>query len=300
MFNDISISKLGVTQQNTPTSTNTPSKTEESSIFGNNLIEDKEPVKLTKEEKQAIKAKEKAEKKAKKEAEKAERERIKNIPDGIIQGGKQGSAAGDCWLLAQMNSMAKTEWGKEALKNGITKEDDGSFTVHFKGVGKDISISQKEFEKAQRNSEYSSGDADALLYEVATEKYYKENNKNGGTIKGNGLAGDTSLQYLLTKTPGRQITEGQDEVIETVLKTMGKSPKDNAGFSATYIYEDKSPDSTGNVNHAVSIQQVILNDKGEVDEVVLLDSYKPDSPYKVSFSQFMHDKKAFGFARKTN
>lgn len=296
MFNDISISKLGVAQQNAPTSTSASSRTEEASIFGNNLIkEDKE---LTKEEKQAIKAKEKAEKKAQKEAEKAERERIKNIPDGIIQGGKQGSTAGDCWLLAQMNSMTKTEWGKEALKNGITKEDDGSFTIHFKGVKKDISISQKEFEKAKKNNEYSSGDADALLYEVATEKYFKENNKNGGTIKGNGLAGDTSLQYLLAGIRGQHADN--DELIESVLKTMAKSPKDNAGFTAMYIYEDKSPDSTGNVNHAVSVQQVILDDQGEIKDVVLLDSYRPDSPYKVPFGEFIHDKKGFGFARKVN
>lgn len=291
MFNDISISKLGVSQQKNQI-TSTQQKAEDTSIFGNNLIDDNKSVKLTKEEKQAKKAEEKAEK-----------ERIKNTPDGVIQGGAQGRTAGDCWLLSQMNSMAQTKWGKEAFKNAITKEDDGSFTVHFKGVNKDIKISQKEFEKAQKDSYYSNGDADALLYELATEKHFKETGLNNGTIKGNSLAGEDSLQYLMTGVKGREFTKNHknyEQQVEMVLMAMADDPEGNNGFSTTYISKDNSPESTGDISHAVSVKGVIKNDKGKIKEVVIVDPYKPNEPFTKSYGQFLSEMEVFGYTRVTN
>lgn len=279
MFNNISALNFN-TNSSTHGSTQRATVSESSSIFGNDLVKD-DKVKLTKEEK-----------KAKKAAEKAEKQRIKNVPDGIIQGGKQGSSAGDCWLLAQMNSMAKTDWGREALKNAITQEKDGSFTVHFKGINKDINISAKEFAKGQKNSNYSSGDADPLLLELAVEKHFKEENINSGSISGNKLAGTSSLQNLLTGKTGRSTDD--EKYYEGILKLMGKNPKDNAGIAATYIYYDNTQGADG-TNHAVSVQQVILDKKGEIKEVVLLDSYRPDTTYKKNYGQFVNELKAFGF-----
>lgn len=279
MFNNISALNFN-TNSSTHGLTQRATVSESSSIFGNDLVND-DKVKLTKEEK-----------KAKKAAEKAEKQRIKNVPDGIIQGGKQGSSAGDCWLLAQMNSMAKTDWGREALKNAITQEKDGSFTVHFKGINKDINISAKEFAKGQKNSNYSSGDADPLLLELAVEKHFKEENINSGSISGNKLAGTSSLQNLLTGKTGRSTDD--EKYYEGILKLMGKNPKDNAGIAATYIYYDNTQGADG-TNHAVSVQQVILDKKGEIKEVVLLDSYRPDTTYKKNYGQFVDELKAFGF-----
>lgn len=279
MFSNISSINFKINQSATSTSSKV-TNSENTSIFGDSIVKD-EKAKLTKEEKQAIKV-----------AEKAERERIKNTPDGIIQGGKQGSSAGDCWLLAQMNSMSKTDWGKDILKNAISKNDDGGYIVHFKGVNKDISITEKEFSKAKKNSNFSNGDADALLLEVAVEKYFEEENINFGSISGNRLAGKSSLQNLLTGTKG---FETQDEkYYESILKLMGQNPKDNAGIAATYIYYDESQGANG-TNHAVSIQQVILDKKGEVKDVVLLDSYRPDVTYKKPYGQFVKELQLFGF-----
>lgn len=279
MFNNISALNFNNNQSTQSLSTKATTS-ENTSIFGNNILKD-EKVKLTKEEKQAKKA-----------AEKAERERIKNTPDGIIQGGKQGSNAGDCWLLAQMNSMSKTAWGKEALKNAITSNKDGSFTVHFEGIKKDINVSSDEFKKAQKNSYFSSGDADVLLLEVAVEKHFEDENINDGSIKGNDLAGEDSLQFLLTGAKGLQTTN--EKYYEGILKLMGKNPEDNAGIAATYIYYDKTQGADG-TNHAVSVQQVILDKKGDVKEVVLLDSYRPDTTYKKNYRQFVDELKVFGF-----
>lgn len=279
MFSNISSINFNTNQSATSTSSKVTTS-ENTSIFGNSIVKD-EKVKLTKEEKKAIKA-----------AQKAERERIKNTPDGIIQGGKQGSSAGDCWLLAQMNSMSKTDWGKEALQNAITQEKDGSFTVHFEGAKKDIKISQDEFKKAQKNSDFSSGDADALLLEIAVEKHFKAENINDGSIKGNDLAGEDSLQFLLTGSKGLQTT--QEQYYEPILQLMGQNPEDNAGIAATYTFFDKNqgPDGT---SHVLSVQQVILDKKGKVKEVVLLDSYRPSVTFTKSYGQFASELQGFGF-----
>ena len=235
----------------------------------------------------------KEEKKAQKAAEKAERERIANTSDGIIQGGRQGHDAGDCWLLAQMNSMAKTDWGKKALSEAITKDDSGNYIIHFKGVDKDIKITQKEFNKAQKSSSYSTGDADALLYELAVERHFEETNLNEGSIHGNNLAGEDSLQYLLTGHRGRETD--QIQTMEIVLKAMGENPENNNNISATYIYEDKNPDNVKDAHHAMSVQRVILNDKGEIDKIVVLNSYTPDNPETLSYKQFKNNLELFGY-----
>lgn len=256
------------------------------SIFSADNNPDNAPKTLTKEELKAQKKRQKAE-------AKAERKRIANTPDGVIQGGKQGSTAGDCWLLAEMNSMSKTDWGKKALKEAITTDDEGNFTVHFKGINKDIKITKKEFEKAQKNSDYSSGDADALLLEIAVERHFSETNLNNGSIKGNDLAGEDSLQYLLTGKKGRQTYQSHE--MEIVLKAMGEKSENNNGISATYIYHDNNPDNAGDMDHAMSIQRVILDDKGNIDKVVVLDSYHPEKTQELSYKTFINNVKLFGY-----
>lgn len=279
MFNNIPSLNFNTTTLQS-SSINGATVSEDVSIFGNNLQDDSN-VKLTKEQK-----------KAQKEAKKAEQERIKNTPDGVIQGGKQGSTAGDCWLLAQMNSMSKTSWGKEALKNAITQEKDGSFTVHFKGVNKDITITAEEFKKAQKNSSYSSGDADALLLEIAMSKHFKEEDINSGSINGNDLAGEDSLQFVLTGAKGLQTTN--PEYYEPILQLMAQNPETNSDISATYVFYDENQGS-GGTHHVLSVQQVVLNDKGKIKEVVLKDSYNPDRTFTKSYGQFVSDLRGFGF-----
>lgn len=264
----------------------TQSSLSDVSIFSADNKPDNEPKPLTKEE-------QKVQKKQQKEEAKAERKRIANMPDGIIQGCRQGSTAGDCWLLAEMNSISKTDWGKKVLKDAITTDEEGNFTVHFNGIDKDITITKQEFEKAQKNSDFSSGDADALLYEIAVERHFSETNLNNGTIKGNDLAGEDSLQFLLTGKKGRQTNQTQE--MEIVLKAMGENPENNKGISATYIYHDNNPDNAGDMDHAMSIQRVILDKDGNVDKVVVLDSYHPDKPQTLSYKSFKNSVKLFGY-----
>ena len=78
---------------------------------------------------------------------------------------------------------------------------------------------------------------------------------------------------------------------------MAEDPEGNNGFSTTYISKDNSPDSTGDISHAVSVKGVIKNDKGKIKEVVILDSYKPNEPFTKSYGQFINEMEVFGFTR---
>lgn len=96
--------------------------------------------------------------------------------NGKIEPSKQGELA-DCYFLAQINALAGTDFGKTAIKNSITDNDDGSYTVSLKGADKSYKISKQEILYAKTLTQdgynvYSKGDDDVLLLELAFEKYY--------------------------------------------------------------------------------------------------------------------------------
>lgn len=95
-----------------------------------------------------------------------------------IEPSKQGELA-DCYFLAQINALAGTDFGKSAIKNSITDNNDGSYTVSLKGADKSYKISKQEMLYAKTLTQddynvYSKGDDDVLLLELAFEKYYLE------------------------------------------------------------------------------------------------------------------------------
>ncbi len=108
--------------------------------------------------------------------------RLENA-DGYIGDFKQGGI-GDCWMLSGLKAMACTPGGIAAIKQAITKNADGSITVNFKGVNGSYKITKEEFNKALndvtispdgvKEYRYSTGDADALIFELAVEKYRKD------------------------------------------------------------------------------------------------------------------------------
>jgi len=103
--------------------------------------------------------------------------------DGYIGDFKQGGI-GDCWMLSGLKAMACTPGGIAAIKQAITKNADGSVTVNFKGVDTSYKITKEDFNRAQndcnispdgvKENKYSTGDADALIFEIAVEKYRKD------------------------------------------------------------------------------------------------------------------------------
>ena len=103
--------------------------------------------------------------------------------NGFIGDFKQG-AVGDCWLLSGLKSLAVTPIGTDIIKNAITKNEDGTVTVKFKGANKSYTITEEEFNKAANETitspdgvqekKYATGDADVLLFEIAMKKLKNE------------------------------------------------------------------------------------------------------------------------------
>ncbi len=107
---------------------------------------------------------------------------VTNKKDGKIDATNQ-HGTGDCWLLSGINALSYTEEGTKAIKEALEYDNEGNATVHLKGVG-DYSVTKEEINairKEQENGsiEYSTGDDDMLVMELAIEKVYTD------VLKGN-------------------------------------------------------------------------------------------------------------------
>lgn len=89
------------------------------------------------------------------------------VKDGIIGKTEQG-LTGDCWLLSAVNALSYTEKGQQLIKEALEYVDGGTI-VHLKGVG-DYFISDDLVAQTKlRPDNYSSGDDDMLILELAME-----------------------------------------------------------------------------------------------------------------------------------
>ena len=93
--------------------------------------------------------------------------------NGVLENSEQGRI-GDCWLHSQVNALKDTDFGKDAIKNAIQKNEDGSYTVKFKGVNKSYTFSSEEIQSKIDENVYSKGDLDYKLIEMGVEKLYDE------------------------------------------------------------------------------------------------------------------------------
>jgi len=137
------------------------------------------------------------------------------IDEAVFQGN-----TGDCWLISGILSMSYTDDGAELIKNAITKNDDGSYTVKFDGVDKEYTITEDELESANKKgfleglgvkkSEYSTGDDDVLLIELAMEKLVNENEIPIQTV--DGITGGSAYYfYQLFSKNAVEYAYGDDE-----------------------------------------------------------------------------------------
>lgn len=97
--------------------------------------------------------------------------------NGEIDDSKQGKI-GDCWLLSGLNSLSYSEEGREIIKNAIKDNDNGSYTVTFDGLGVSYTVTKEDLDNARKSGNYSTGDDDVILMELAFQKLLEQIEKN--------------------------------------------------------------------------------------------------------------------------
>ncbi len=104
----------------------------------------------------------------------------------LLQDGKIGSftqgQTGDCWFLSQLNNYASTKEGAENIEQRIRNNNDGTYSVCFQNpfnqtetIKYNVSDEElKNFDLSILGKDYSAGDKDVRIYEIATSKLLSE------------------------------------------------------------------------------------------------------------------------------
>lgn len=131
--------------------------------------------------------------------------------DGESKDGKIGDtrqvATGDCWLLSGVNALSYTEEGRKIIKDSL--EYHNGYTIVHTMAG-DYVVSDDEIARTKGSLQYSDGDDDMIIFELAVEKIIDD--FINGTINLEDNAPDL-LNSLLsnngkTTTPGYSSTTG--------------------------------------------------------------------------------------------
>lgn len=178
------------------------------------------------------------------------------------------SGTGDCYLLATLNSLQETENGKQILKDSIIDNKDGSYTVKLNGVNMSYTFSTEDIEEAEKklidgslgggsvvgsgSDRYSNGDDDAMLIEMAIEKF-REGIYDGSievdeewpdyassTVsqekhdKGLSALNSGNMNQVLYLLSGIETTTTSKENISSTLDEIQKDIEENGGQYALY------------------------------------------------------------------
>ncbi len=143
-----------------------------------------------------------------------------NIPNGAVNPFAQGSL-GDCWILAGINAVANDADGKEIIKNSITKNPDGTYSVRFKGAPDKVYTVTQEM---LNNNINSSGDLETAVLEEAARQHYAET-QGGRDINNPGWPREAF--QLLTGQRSTPITSAEQ------LRYLVENDKDGLTISFT-------------------------------------------------------------------
>lgn len=165
--------------------------------------------------------------------------------DGTI-GDTEQHSTGDCWLLAGVNALNCTEEGREIIKNAL--EYHNGYTVVHLATG-DYVVKDSDITTTKGSSQYSSGDDDMIILELAVEQALDEIANGKIELKADApwyLTNDTDddgnrqstklwhssthggwqaeLWYYLTGKAGEHITEqdNMSDALDDFQKNNGK------------------------------------------------------------------------------
>lgn len=196
-------------------------------------------------------------------------------PNGKIDKVSYQGGAGDCWLLAAINAIARSKKGLELLNNFLKVNSDGSVTVHLRGANKTYTISKKDLYAAR---ELSTGDLDVRAIEIAVERYLMDTQK--GDLNG-GFAGD-AFDILLGgkkrawKWLGTELDDSYKEKINNPNILVAASISDEEK-------ESKVKTSSGEEIHAHHAYTVV---KADNNFVYLINPWDGGKLLKLSYKEF--------------
>ncbi len=237
------------------------------------------------------------------------------MSNGKIEDIKQQELT-DCWLLSSTKALAQTDIGKEAIKNAIdanhegTAKDPYQITIfNTRGEKQTINVTKSDLV----DKGYSVGDLDMNLIEAAVEKYFDSEGITAEdklfpdrSISGKSNNVDKySIGYMLTGKTGKGLTteniapknkEYYSPMTKEAFDEMIKNFADNPN-STTLTCAFKPPSfiaklfsSNNNAaqieNHEYYIKEVIKDDKGNPSKILYVNSWDTTIVYEKSYNNF--------------
>lgn len=168
-------------------------------------------------------------------------------------------AMGSCFFDSQLNAVSGTTWGKNAIKNSITNNNDGTYNVNFDGTKESYNISSSEIQGAKTKTT-----ADGRPYFTQGEDDF------------------TTLQLGFERSANNSGFFNTGESTPQIKNTKGETVKDpsgiaNGGFVGSGRYDYQSIDVaytlTGNKTHAIGN---LRENSQQTDELLSLKADNPD------------------------
>ncbi len=189
--------------------------------------------------------------------------------DGNFRQGKTG----DCFFLAAVKAAASNPKGREILNETIKKNQDGSWTVKFKGADKEITVTPLDI---VNNEKLSTGDLDVKILEIAAKKYFMLGIGTGSVALALDLLLGTDKKWknlAATYTP----LPGVDKLREII-----KNPNNIVTGSISYVHKGFT-DSNGKHHDPMHTYTVTdMDDK----YVYLVDPHNSSETVKIDIDTF--------------
>lgn len=189
--------------------------------------------------------------------------------DGVVDATNQSKKYGNCWFLTTINALRITNWGSEAINEAIKPDGNGGVAVTLNlpdGSQKAIAFSKSEVDKASASGNYSDGDPDMLVLEMAFEKYFKETfgmNLHAGTP-----AESSMVARLLCKDVENTYILGDCDEADLAFEEILKKPDEYAIYCSFKTINACSNGTMLFSGHAYSIHSFEKDENGEVIALV--------------------------------